>query len=1308
MNKQLIFNRVNPGAPEQSLGDDELSSGTNIDFSLGKGALYSRRGQVVFGTVTALQSLQGISRNYNLPHDIGSCKFYINDGAGTIYRGSATSYTAIVTGASTTFVGMNSFREFMLMSGGGKHFKDDGTTTTEWIKQVPSAPTITVNTLAPLSLLVGGTFGVTESGTNTTLGATATADTSANNRVTFSVAYAGVTDLSTNGANTIGDFGVYFVDLAFDNPSQVTKISQDFSLGDATFSSYWHAEVNPQDAIIEDAAASAQTLIDAQLNVGAGTGTNLSQEERERMIASIRDHNRSSAAIITRLRNTLSPWAVARPDFVYVGEFRPPSGLDPWSYVYAVRYTIEFGGTGTATIANPTVEGAQNFPLNDVNVGYSWWQTYATLDTSSNKIGESAPSPPSARTRMQNSNAIVVRAGTATGTQHGITHVITYRQGGFTRDAYAVSTVSYSVSTITDTLNDIQALSQNYLMPNDILPPSEFPGNIVTVSEPFNERVFVGNDNLIRWSLPGQLDAFPRSSIARVSNYGDFVKTLIAWPPGLVVVNQYSVFELTGADFESGQYLLSRSGSKHGSIPHRVPIKTPHGIPLLNYDGLTMYIPGQGVDVEIPWLNEQYGDAFRGNGANDPATRKGNRIPAINQLYLIDCSAAYAEGKLYLAAPTDSDVTCKTVFVIDFNSQRCWWYTYPFSITSMFWDYQASRLFAGTTNGVIMQLESGLSNLDTSGTPVVLLWQVRTKTWSVPQETILENVFVESEGVGPTTVHATFDGTFGTYGTLTNTVRAWNPLPLNGLFNNRASFNLAAPVGSSTVYQLMFDLLEEPARVKYHRTEQDVRGYEGDKLWDVAYHDVAIRTASSTITAVTFIDGVAVMTATLTNGATTSRLVHQRSFPFDTFGRTVFSTYTSSVALFQHFNTYFDARNEPAKVNNVQTDIQGIDEQICDGFDTDINPAGTAFGTCYVDNVALTTGTFTGTSRQSFTTTLPKETYGRTIFVNYTGTGLKHYRTWYHLRPEPDRWVSYVSDKVSGDEHEWKVFKPEVNCLANTVLGTVFLDGTAISTHTITGITRQQHTFSLPVRSFGRTIWCSYTANTGQFKHYTTDFEGDKEPPKVTLWRTRPYPLPADAHFKTWQPVLDPRSGTITGTLFVDDVAISTQSFTGLYRQAYSIGIDLDISNLIRSGSRWEAIYSASTQFKHYETICEVDSFPFEKVSWAYHYRKSGGASQIDLARFWSLDYSVDSTNTATYFWDINGTQFTTGTLVLPTGDGWSDRIPFPPGARGQLFEFRLKLPALGRVNSVNIDLLQEGIKGLTRRGVPGTPQGNN
>ena len=61
--------------------------------------------------------------------------------------------------------------------------------------------------------------------------------------------------------------------------------------------------------------------------------------------------------------------------------------------------------------------------------------------------------------------------------------------------------------------------------------------------------------------------------------------------PSLVIVNRDSVYEFSGSVFDgpSRNWQIYRTGALRGSKAPGVVIKTPYGVPLLDYDGLYLY-----------------------------------------------------------------------------------------------------------------------------------------------------------------------------------------------------------------------------------------------------------------------------------------------------------------------------------------------------------------------------------------------------------------------------------------------------------------------------------------------------------------------------------------------------------------------------------------------------------------------------------------------------------------------------------------------------------------------------------------------
>lgn len=1338
---------ANPAVPTHLITPEQVVTATNIDFSLINGALAPRQGSYKRATASTV-ALGTIFVNYNSASALLTGPSYVSDAAGATFRGTgigATSYTSILTGgaASTAFPNaIQSFENYTIVSGNGKQFKDDGTNVTDWIKASPGTPTVSTNTLTGIDVLGGDSWICTE-GTLVSGTDTITFVNDGNPGIGAAISFTGTsTNLDLNGTYTVGGAGVHTFNIAFSDPAGVISVSYDYSIGDNTFDQYLHFEAGQFGNI--------GTLSSALLQqVATTTDTALLQ--------SVNPYLTSQFNAITNFSNVLTNWQIPATNFQFIGNSLPTGDL--FGTIGAVRLIVISTNTCTITIDNPQVYGAEKFPLTDNQVGYTYWQTFVSLDTNGNKLDESAVSNTSSGpTIIQNGNFSVSIPTNPAGTS-GVNGVITYRQGGLMFSPFAVSTITYvgaaSVSTFTsgtttttttygstftDTLSDIQALLQGFAITSNLFSKTTFPANISCICEPMADRIFFGSANILYWSLPGQIGSFPQSSFQEIARQGDNIQDILAFYPGLIVVNRESIYEMYGSDFETGQYTLLRIGANVGSVAKKTLIKTPFGVPLLNGDGLSIFTPGANAPAKIPWFENRYADIFKGSFIFSPATYKGARIPALNLSYIQESVACFSNNKLYIGMPTGTATLPNTLFVLDFTLQQAWHYTYPFNFTSLYNDTRNIGIYAGTDDGKVMQLEAGTVDQNTGGTNTGIVWYAKTKSWTAASHTVVENVMVDSVG-NPIQVRALYDSTNTvTAGTLTNTDRHWSVPPLNGTFINEVVFDITGTcsVGTLTstgilqaVYGLGFQMLSEPVPVRYWRTDynnpdQQAGVLEGlqiaDKLWDVEYYDLTV-IGTDVVTAVTFIDNTAVMTATI-SGPTNGRIVQEQAFPPEIYGRIAYTTYTSTntAVFFKPFETRYQVRPEPAKVNYYRSDIESLEENIVEAFDVDINPNGTTFGTAYVDNIAISTATITGTKRQSYTfdtpfTTYPINLYGRTFYVAYTGTGLKMYNTWFHKRLEPDRWSEYISPVVTGDEREIKVFKPEINPLGNTVLATTYLAGTAISTHTITGSVRLQYTFSLPVEKFSRSVHAAYRVvpttgpgtdtNTGRFKHYTTEFEGPVEPPRVTLWRTGPYPYESNRFMKTWSPLLDPISGTVTGTLIVEDTIVNISTFTGNRRQWFTVGIDLETTNnfALFTGSRWEAVYSGTAQFKHYDTKLESDISPFKKATWSFHYKKLGGATQLDMGRFWSAYVDVPvGPIVGTYYWDIDNAPFVTGTLTFAQGRSWTDRISLPPGARGRLFEFRLYGPNNLEVYNVNMDMALEGIKGLTRRGKSGAP----
>lgn len=1430
--QQMTFGGgMNAQAPAHLIGADQVQTATNIDFTLWRGAALARRGYDNYITTTYTHTTLFKSYWGGNVSD-WSIYSYHGGGVGRITNSNTTmgTYTQIMS-AGVDQAGFGKYNNFVYVAAGPNYAKDNGTLTTDWIKQVPPKPTVTINTNTGIVITTGsmpvaeGSFVSVSTATNGTY--TYSCDPTSG-RVTL-VNTANL-NLATNGSFATDTIGVVYSSIGFSDPTNIYRISIDFAIDSVTlgtavttetvtngtntttitltngtiatgFANYWHAEYLPNNGSSIDSALSIPNSLTGALQQygSGGTGTAVSDDVVSTIQSLINTDQTTPITQITFNGNVLSNLGIPKTNFQLVGT--STGTADPWSAIKGVRMVFEsYTTTQQALVGTSQMLGDEGYPLTDMNIGYIWYQTFAEFDSNGNFIGESAASPPAGPYKCQNANAALVTTNTLTGSP-GITHIITYRQGGYVQAPYAVNTQSLGTLTMTDTVSDIQELLNDTPMVINVMSPGLFPSAIsVMAPETWYARMFVAQSNLLYWSEAGRPDQFLLTNYAQISDAGDQVQGLSVWASGLVIINQNSVYEMNGSVFEgpNTNYVIQKSGARKGSIARQTIIKTPYGIPLVNYDGISMYQPGAGVELPLPWVTEQIGDMFRGFGGDSPAALNNSRVPGING-FIFQAAAAFNEGKLYIAVPTGTNTINDTIIVLDFTLQKCFIYQYqivnkgsaPFY--SLLWDFLNNNIYAGGVDG-IYQIENfvtepvqiagtGTSPTTTAG---AVPWSFLTKAWTAPTDSLVENLAVEFIG-GPIQVSAIYDSTNTvTVGTIVSSnSKSYSILPLDAVVENNLVFGFQQVTAPSTstslpnftfptaVYGITWDSFPHPPKVQFFQTDYFNNSYQGDKLWDIFFCDLGFLqsnfntglygtetitgsatvtgspNAIGTVTAVTFVDGVSVMTNTIVGTGLPSqgRRIYDFSFPSETYGEVAYTIYqagtttatitsgttTSTTTIqnvFKLWDHQFQCRNEPPKVTYWHTDWESMEENICDGWDTDINPNGTVYGTAFIDNVAISTATYTGSKRQSFTFNWPVESYGRTIYVEYNSAAsntFKHYKTWYHLRKEPDRWTSFVSERRSAEEQHFDSFECELNCLGHTVLATAFVDNVAVDTYTCTSTgstARERFVFATPAETYGKTVYAQYNSS-GVFKFFRDEFNGTKEPDRLNFVQKILPPYPSEHYAKTWIVEMNALGTAVHGTLFIEGNAITTATFgtsgnIGI-REMYQIGIDNPTVVALQTATAIECRFGNITStnlFKLYRTEIESDPKPFGKPTWSVSYKKIGGASQIDVARYWSIDVEVPQggvSSTATVIWDIDQqTGFSTNTLTFTnTGRSYIDLIPFPFGGRGRIFQQRISFnDSFGNPMNAKVwraIMMEErvGVKGFSTMAIVGTPNTN-
>ena len=152
------------------------------------------------------------------------------------------------------------------------------------------------------------------------------------------------------------------------------------------------------------------------------------------------------------------------------------------------------------------------------------------------------------------------------------------------------------------------------------------------------------------------------------------------------------------------------------------------------------------------------------------------------------------------------------------------------------WDFETIGLLGAADSGIYV-LETGTTDV-TGGT-----WTARTRAWTVPQDTVVENLAIEYAG-GPFVASAVYDGTttatLGTFGSHGQTKTYAIPNLSGQLTNNMVLGFGGTCTDRTSVYGVMWDAIEQPKRVSFFREDYFTNNYDGDKLFDTLFVELGI------------------------------------------------------------------------------------------------------------------------------------------------------------------------------------------------------------------------------------------------------------------------------------------------------------------------------------------------------------------------------------------------------------------------------------------------------------------------------------
>lgn len=999
---------LNAGSSPHLVGESEVQSSTNVDYTLTMGAASARRGSTLFGKIINVSSATGskiyaITRNYGLSTGTwndSAIPWYILTPDGQNYQGTRTVTGTLTfapfeispgTGTPNIIPQFTQWEGYIYLANGNNAYRANGTQVYSWLLPQADTPQVTFvqqwqkeNPFIGFAGTAGpGTYTATEgtivgtstttafgsfnpiilatcsSGTGTRIILTGTISgtntnwespwiyiglptgTGATNTITDTTTVGGYVDLhqgwpngDTTGATgswtatatitqtaTVGNYGVDYILLALMNQQNIVTVQRDLSVGDATFTNYWHLETtaddisdvtyDPLSALLTANNANTIEIQTQAFNLSRATLPHISQKGGVGLPGIRRNVAKTSVSA------SVSPWGVSRTDYQFIGPLSAPD----FSNIQAIRVIIEFNTSGQeAVIGGCVTFGNSSWSLNDQISGISYFQTFARVEENV-IVAEGAASLPSPPQLSQfASTELQCAAEPAGGPAAGVTHRVFYRTGGLLSDAYRIGscTILSGTSQIFDyNLPDMLVINNPSLkrfLWSQWPSPSAGTGlpGVNAVSQPWQSRVWIGVENQLYWSWPGEFEQIQDNSQTSVSDTGDNISAII---PGanLVIVNQASVYEMSGSVFEgtAQNWSLSRSLARRGSVAPRTAINTPYGIILFSWDGMSFYRQGFGFDQELQWIYDKIGDIWKGMGTSDPAALKG-RVPAINQQCIFNSIAAYKDERLYLAVPTGQSVLANTVFVMDMAHQTVFMYTYPWNICSLFVDRVSNRLMAGTDKGVLMQMETGLTDTTTSGVPAGVAWSFTTREWSSPVDTLWENLQVEAQGTATWIAAADATNTYILTTAILNN-KGWNPASLQGSVGDNLNFILQGTQSGTqqSVFELQWDSIPEAKKVTYFHTDPIAIPSENYvKTW---LADLNVFTG--TMTGSVLVDGTVVQTAIFISSNTLGDLVERRVFEVGmsnvTYGKNVTAIYANGSHPFRHYSTQFEFEPKP-------------------------------------------------------------------------------------------------------------------------------------------------------------------------------------------------------------------------------------------------------------------------------------------------------------------------------------------------------------------------------------------------------------
>lgn len=377
--------------------------------------------------------------------------------------------------------------------------------------------------------------------------------------------------------------------------------------------------------------------------------------------------------------NNVSRWGITAPD---------------------TRPTVQTGSNHTAFDPDETYDG------NRLIGSYSYRYTYAK-QSGDTVICESNPSPVSATvnaTKTRNDGAVVdsdLDISWEPSADPQVTHVRLYRtlRNGavhYLLDSVAVGTVAY-----TDTTPDADlaaALAVNHGPP---------PAGTLVSGPHYNGILFIGNDNRLYYSLPGQPEYWPGDNYLELGGRDVVLTAAVEYSGQLYLWSTRQAWLIQGT---SAGYFLPIPVATVSGARNRNCVVAVDGMGIFHLAADGIYLFGGGRDQNI--TDARFRPLFHGETAGG--------IPPI-----------LVSDQTRLIAVRDTLLLCwgdGNVLRLRMDNGSGEYYRFPFLISALWYDAGLGQVIAGSSEGRLYRVFDP-DQIDDDGTDID--WWVRSKDYTL-------------------------------------------------------------------------------------------------------------------------------------------------------------------------------------------------------------------------------------------------------------------------------------------------------------------------------------------------------------------------------------------------------------------------------------------------------------------------------------------------------------------------------------------------------------------------------------------------